>query len=1189
MTPRNRRELPADINELVIALKEGKVSTTAATVELAATAAAMVAQRTASSLLLVAPTSSIADRVGALVKWLLAQGSVPYDFPRWPRFADSPYEEVVESPYIAASRLGALGTFALSDFSFVLTLDAPSLARRTVPFESFMEGVQYLQVGREMDRDEFADLLIANGYRRNQTVAEVGEFAVRGGVVDLFSPYADDPVRVDLDGDTIASLKYFDAATQRAQRSLQATWVVPAWEVPADEDRRRQVSINLADAASALRVPTKEVATIEAQFEIGRTPPAFASILPLLYKNLDLPSAYLGEDVMVAVIDPPGCIAAVSAAQDELRVQFEELGEDRRFVAPPEALVCDGDTLLAELTGRAKSLTMDIGLDGVLGQIPTFARTATLVKATTGDVPVSEKVAGLLELTKELNQEGGRLIVVAPSEPEQRRIRDILTAEGLQPTIASSNGLNAILDVKASVSVGIGRLRTIVGFDPLGVLLIPSELIFGLKDYVGSRRKERRGVLPGVRELEHGDLVVHRDHGIGEYQGLTEFQVDGRTTECLVIVYKAGDRLYVPVERSDLLEKYVSPGDGTTKELDRLGGQAWVKRKRSAKKAAREIAGKLRLIYARRMASVAESISPPDAEFREFEATFPYETTTDQERAIEEVLEDLAQERPMDRLVCGDVGFGKTEVAVRAAYKAAMDGFQVAVLVPTTILAEQHKLTFAARLRNTPIRVEALSRFLKPAQSRQVLADLKSGAVDIVIGTHRLLSKDVEFRNLALLVIDEEHRFGVVHKERLREIAASVHTLTLTATPIPRTLHMALSGIRELSVIATPPRDRLAVKTLVARASKDLIRYAILRELNRGGQVFFVHNRVQDIYEIAGEVAKLVPEAKVTVAHGQMTAPDLESAMAAFVRGEKDVLVCTTIIESGLDVGTANTMLISRADTLGLAQLYQLRGRVGRASEQAYCYLLVPDPATLTEDARKRIEAIERFSELSSGFHLASMDLQIRGAGDVLGAEQSGHMAAVGYDLFFEMVSDALSALDPDAVPERIEPELKLDVEARIPAEAIPDERLRLRFYKRLAGAREIPEVADITAEIADRFGTMPLAVERLAAFMRIKIYARSLGLTKVGLSGRTIQLEAHSESKMAIPALMVIANSWGWRSIAGSDPSSVKLQFKDGAADDGRLGLLQQLLIAAIEVQAEAGTGTGTGAGTGTGTGAGE
>jgi transcription-repair coupling factor (superfamily II helicase) len=946
----------------------------------------------------------------------------------------------------------------------------------------------------------------------------------------------EEPVRLELDGDTMESLKAFDPATQRAQRPLSHAWVVPAWEVPVDSTRLREGILGLRDASSVRGVATRDVALVEALLAEGRLPAGFPAMLPLIYGELDLPLAFLGDDAVVVVVDPAACVAAASAALDTLRADHEALRDSRRLCAGPEALAADGEALLRALEGRPRTMFLETGAaSGLLGPEHSSARSADLVRATTPDVPVSQRVAGLVQVARDLVDGGQRLLVLAPSQSEARRVRDILVAEGLEPATAALDGAAEILASHpgdGGVRLGVGRLRTPFGFENLGLLVVPSEAVFGVKDALAGRRSEPRGFRPLVefRDLAPGDLVIHREHGIGAFEGLKEVSADGRLMECLILHYKGGDRLYVPVDRASVLERYVGPSEGASRELDRLGGQSWVRRKKSARRAAAEIAGKLKEIYARRLATSAEPFSLPDTEFREFEATFPYETTADQERAIVEVLDDLCRDRPMDRLVCGDVGFGKTEVAVRAAFKAVLDGKQVAVLVPTTILAEQHRLTFAARFRNTPVVVESLSRFRSPAEIRGILERLKTGGIDVVVGTHRLLSKDLVFRDLGLLVVDEEHRFGVSHKERLREISATVHTLTLTATPIPRTLHMALSGIRELSVIATPPRDRLSVKTFVARFGRELVRSSILREIRRDGQVFVVHNRVEDIYEFAQRIQELVPEARVTVAHGQMSAPDLESVMSAFVRGDKDVLVATTIIESGLDIGSANTMLIHNADTLGLAQLYQLRGRVGRSAEQAYCYLLVRDPNTLTEDARRRIEAIERFSELSSGFHLASMDLEIRGAGDVLGAEQSGHMAAVGYDLFMEMLQDAVQALSGEEAIERIDPELKLDVEARIPSEFIPDEALRLRFYRRLASARNVGEVTTLASELADRFGRPPAALERLLVVMRIKARARTVGLAQVGLNGGVAQFVPAGGHDAAIRALVTAIASLGWR-----------------------------------------------------------
>ncbi|MBM4395429.1 MAG: transcription-repair coupling factor [Deltaproteobacteria bacterium] len=1135
----------------------------------AAIAAAAVAAALDAPLVVVAPTATAAERVASLARWLLDHGPAPRSFPRWPRGAESPYEDVVESPFVAAARSGVLGSLCLSETPVTLVLDAATAARRVVPFDAYMDGVQRVEVGRELDLTALSDLLVAGGYRRVATVSEVGEFAVRGGVADVFSPFADDPFRLDLDGDTVAGLKAFDPATQRAQRTLAATWIVPAWELPANPGRFRDALIRLAEAAAEAAVGSKQVAVIEALFGQGRLPPGFAAMLPLLHGSLDTVLSYLPEQTVLAVLDPEATAAGADAAVHDLEEAFDAHRAEKRPMAPPAAIAATGRDLLEALAARPRTLLFDsVPGDALLGPPSLLSRSSGMTLATAPDVAVRDRVGALCRLAAEAADGGERVLVLAPSDGEARRVRDVLSAEGVDATAAGRHGLSELGRASPGVAVGVGRVRAPFGLEVLGTTVVPSEAVFGVKDALAGRRGERRGArrLEDFRELDPGDLVIHRDHGVGRFEGLREVGADGRTTECLVLSYRNGDRLYVPVDRAGSIEKYVAPADGAAEArghaLDRLGSQSWQKRKKSARHAAREIAGMLKAIYARRSASSAHAFAAPDADFREFEATFPYETTPDQDRAIDEVLDDMGRDKPMDRLVCGDVGFGKTEVAVRAAYHAVMEGRQVAVLVPTTILAEQHRLTFAARLRGTPVTVESLSRLRTGTDERRILDGVRDGGVDVVIGTHRLLSKDLSFRDLGLLVVDEEHRFGVVHKERLREIAATVHTLTLSATPIPRTLHMALSGIRELSVISTPPKDRLAVRTFVARASRELVRSAVTRELSRNGQVFVVHNRVEDICAFANGIQDTVPEARVAVAHGQMSAGELESVMAAFVRGDKDVLVCTTIIESGLDIGSANTMLIHDAESLGLAQLYQLRGRVGRSTEQAYCYLLVRDPATMTDDARRRIEAIERFSELASGFNLAAMDMEIRGAGNVLGAEQSGHMAAVGYDLFMEMIRDAVQELSGEVVPERLDPELKVEAEARIPSSYVDDERIRLRLYKRLSSARDLAEVASIASEIADRFGPRPEAVERLVALMRVKVLAREAGIALVAIKGDAAQFGIAPGHVGAGARLVAALHEEGFRPVAADPDGRVRAGVPKSRP---AIGCVEDVLVRAV------------------------
>ncbi len=1145
-----RKEIESLLSRWTPGLREGPVRLTVAVPEHAGVLAALLAAGGAAgegdtSVFLLAPSASLRDRAASVMGWLLAHGPVPRVTPQWPAVTGSPYDEVVESPFVTGGRLGALGTLALGETPFLFAMDASSAAGRVLPFDGFAEACTRIEVGRETDLTGLLRLLAAAGYRRSQTVAEVGEFAVRGGILDLFSPGAEDPVRIEMDGDEVASIKAFDPATQRAVRPLASAWVFPAWEVPADPDALRASLLRLQDLAAARGVPMREVARIEASIQEDRPPPGFAGMLGSWHGRLDLVWEYVPEEALVVVLDPAACVAEAEAAFQALGEEFARVGP--RLCDEPGALRANGEEMIAPLLARPGTLLVETG-----GEEPVLGASdlpvTDLALATSTDLPVQDRVAAVCGLARAVLARGDRVVIPCPTEAEARRAGDILASQGLAPSRAVRNAMAEVFRPEPGVRVGVGRVRTPFHVEALGLVVIPSEAVFGVKDVAGLRRDRGRSAAEWLREyrdLEPGSLVIHRDHGLARFAGLEEVRVGGgAVSECLVLTYQGGDRLLVPVDRVHLLERYVAPPEGPSRPLDRLGGAVWRRRKSSARRAAREIAEKLKAIYARRLAGRAHAFDPPGADFREFEATFPYETTSDQDRAIEEVLSDLTRDRPMDRLVCGDVGFGKTEVAVRAAYLAAMAGKQVAVLVPTTLLAEQHRMTFAARLNRTPVVVESLSRFKSAAEVRRVLRDLQAGRIDIVIGTHRLLSSDVAFRDLGLLIVDEEHRFGVSHKERLRELASTVHTLTLSATPIPRTLHMALSGIRELSVIATPPRDRLSVKTVVARESRDLVRAAILREVRRGGQVFFVHNRVEDIYDVASEVSATVPEARVTVAHGQMSTPDLEGVMTAFLRGDKDVLVCTTIVQSGLDIATANTMLIHEAASLGLADLYQLRGRVGRGAEQAWCYLLVDDPANLSGEARRRIEAIERFSELASGFHIAALDLEIRGAGTLLGAEQSGHLSAVGHDLFLEMVHDAVREVTGQEVEERLDPEVRVPVEARFPASYIADEATRLRLYRRLAGARDLSEVASLASEVRDRFGPLPGPALDLLALLRVKVLARDLGLAAVVARDGRVEVSVASGHEEALAAVEQASASLGLRAVPRPAPDRVAVRL---------------------------------------------
>jgi transcription-repair coupling factor (superfamily II helicase) len=671
----------------------------------------------------------------------------------------------------------------------------------------------------------------------------------------------------------------------------------------------------------------------------------------------------------------------------------------------------------------------------------------------------------------------------------------------------------------------VGPLSRGVVLPAEGWALVTEEEVFGARAH---RRKERathdatRAFLEDLRSLSVGDYVVHVEHGIGKYLGLVHKNVGGLTVDLLVVEYASGDKLYLPVYRLNQIQKY-SGGENTEPRVDRLGGSTFAKTKSRVRKAVRQMADELLRLYAERQAQEGDALGDADAEYRAFEATFPFDETPDQSRAIEDVNKDLETTRPMDRLVCGDVGFGKTEVAMRATFRVAMAGKQVALLCPTTVLAQQHFRTFEARMQGYPIEIRAMSRFQSKKDQDETLGMLKDGKCDVVVGTHRLLSKDVHFKNLGLLVVDEEQRFGVVHKERIKQLKTQVDVLTLTATPIPRTLQMAVSGLRDLSLITTPPVDRRAVRTIVTRWDDQVVREAITRELSRGGQVFYVYNRIEGLYDRAQRVQELVPNARIAVAHGQMAKSaketakpsNLEQTMLDFVEGRYDVLVATAIVESGLDIPRANTIVIDRADLFGLGQLYQLRGRVGRSKERAYCYLVVPPPNAMTDEARSRIEALERHTELGSGFKIASLDLELRGAGDLLGAEQSGNVASVGFDLFCQMLEEAVQELRGEPVVHDVDPELSFDVAALLPEDYVGDVGVRLSLYKRLASASDEAHVAEIAEEMENRFGAPPEEARRLVQLMSVKTELRRLRVLGCEANARSVTLHLREDTPL--------------------------------------------------------------------------
>ena len=762
----------------------------------------------------------------------------------------------------------------------------------------------------------------------------------------------------------------------------------------------------------------------------------------------------------------------------------------------------------------------------------------------------------LTEALRRWRAEGFSVRLIAADDHQAEHLRQILHDHDLEAARVAD------LAAPEPLAIVVGACASGFSIPAIGLVVLTEHEIFGARRRTLRRPKYQRGAALGAfTDLATGDLVVHEDHGIGRYLGLRTMAIEDREGDFLLLEYAEGNRLYVPVERLDLVSKYLGADAGAAR-LDRLGGASWQRVKESVRAALREMAEELLRLYARRAVAEGHGFASDVPWQREFEAAFRFEETPDQLRAIDEVKRDMERGRPMDRLVAGDVGYGKTEVALRAAFKAVADGMQAAVLVPTTVLAQQHWATFTDRFTPFPARVELLSRFRSPKEQKAVIAGLRAGTVDVVIGTHRLLGKDVQFKNLGLLVIDEEHRFGVAHKERVKQLRASVDVLALTATPIPRTLYMSLSGVRDMSVIETPPLERLPVETVVRRFSRAVIKEAIDRELERGGQVFFVHNRVQSLPSMTRLIQSLAPDARVIMAHGQMKERELEATMVKFVTGQADILVSTAIVESGLDIPASNTIVVNRADRFGLAQLYQLRGRVGRERQQAFCYLLVPADGRVDEPAQRRLRALQELTELGSGFKLALRDLEIRGAGNLLGAQQHGHIAAVGYDLYSKLLAEAVRELCVEETRCAVEPVISVSTEGFLPDDYVPEVNQRLALYKRLAGAVSDAEVADLRAELADRFGPPPAPADRLLDIVRIRVAARAIGVEKVE-AGAGAALVTFAPATPLEPGRLVAAIQKSRGRLAMKREFTLEARIARGdwpAVRDSLLALLQEL-----------------------------
>ncbi len=1037
------------------------------------------------------------------------------DFPvlEFPDFETLPYDIFSPHPDIVSRRLDALARLPGLRQGLVVAA-AGTLLQRLPPHDYITANTLVCAVGERFDLAEWRKRLDAAGYRHVGQVMEHGEFAVRGSLLDLFPMGADSPVRIDLFDDEIDSIRSFDPSSQLSGDRHEQLRILPAREFPMHDEAISGFRQRYRRRFEGDPMRSK----IYREVSGGITPGGIEYFLPLFFDKTGILTDYLPDNTVVAFDEDAS--GALAAFETQVSQRHEQLSHDleRQILDPGEAFV-SLDTVLARLESFPRLVISGSKVVAGGTNFPGRSPPDVTIRAR-ADTPT----AALQAFASGFE---GRILFSAESAGHRETTLELLQSRGLRPVRVDSWA--GFLASDAATAILVADLERGLLLEDPALAVIVSEQLFGKSSRAVQRRRATRdpaAIIRDLSDLRAGAPVVHEEYGVGRFVGLQTLEVAGMSNEFLTLEYAEGDKLYVPVHALDLISRYTGAAPEAA-PLHKLGGDQWQRARRRAADRIRDAAAELLDVYARRAARQGRAFSPDPAEYRAFVQGFPFEETADQATAIDQVLADLRSDRPMDRVICGDVGFGKTEVALRAAFYAVLGGAQVAVLVPTTLLAQQHLQTFRDRFADWPVRIDMLSRFRTGGENSQTVQALANGKVDIVIGTHKLLQRDIAFADLGLVVIDEEHRFGVRHKEKLKALRTEVDVLTLTATPIPRTLNMAMGGVRDLSLITTPPSDRLAVKTFVSEWNDAVLREACLREINRGGQVFVVHNRVRTIGRIAEQIEKLVPEADVQIAHGQMREKELEQVMLDFYHRRFNILICTTIVESGLDIPTANTIIIDRADSLGLAQLHQLRGRVGRSHHRAYAYLVTPPRAGLTADAIKRLEAVESTEDLGAGFALATHDLEIRGAGELLGEEQSGQIYEIGFSMYIQLLERAVSAMkkgeDPDLMqPLHRGPEVELNSPALLPDDYLPDVHMRLVLYKRIAGAESDETLRDLQIEMIDRFGLLPEQAQNLFTIARVKFAAGPLGVTRIVAGRRGGHLEFDGQAATLDPHALV-------------------------------------------------------------------
>jgi len=1043
----------------------------------------------------------------------------------------SPYAEVSPDARGVAARLAALGRLREPRPPAVIIASLRAAMRKVMPRDAFERLCVTWGVGEEVERDQAVAALVNAGYSRTDIVEDPGTFAVRGGVMDVFVPRLRFPVRIEWFGDTLERLRSFDPESQRSLRDLESVLVHPVRETV--RTTREELRIRVLRLADRVNAPSSRSRQVCENLERGLDFFGLDALTPLFHDEMVPFWEYI--DGARWLVDEPDALAGLAdRLETELRVEHERSTANLTLAAPPADFMLTPAEVDAELRSHPVVLSrLDLYDPSRSDDRPVLRIDAEAHARLRAELEAARKQKGaellrpvvdhIRRLTRPVNDDDPAslpwsVILAAPNLTHAERMTQFLRGYGLQPDPPRPIGegpvpLEAPSQGETRVQVVAGELSSGFQSDAERILLLSEADIFG-KITRKSRQRRKRAGLGNLTQLQLNDYVVHVVHGVGRYGGLSKLTLLGVPGDFVLLHYAGDDKLYLPIYRLGEIERYVA-ADSKAPKLDKMGGSTFATKTGKVKAEVRQIADELLQIYAQREALAGHAFPEGGDLYASFESTFPFEETPDQEDAIRAVQGDLSRGQPMDRLVCGDVGFGKTEVALRGAFRVAISGKQVAVLAPTTVLVEQHYRTFRERMERFGVRVGRLNRLTPNADRKACIAGIRDGTIDIAVGTHRLLGRDVRFKDLGLVVVDEEQRFGVAQKERFKKLKTQVDVLTLTATPIPRTLQMSMLGIREISLITTPPVDRLAVRTYLTRPSDPVIEEGIRKELARGGQIFFVVPKIQGIEEHAVRVRTLVPEARVLVAHGQMPAELLEQTMVDFVEHRADVLVSTTIIESGLDIPRANTMFIARADMFGLSQLYQLRGRVGRSKHRAFCYLMVNSLEKLDAEPRRRLEAIVRYAELGSGFHVASQDLEIRGAGDLLGSRQSGQIQAIGFDAYSRILSEAVAELKGQPIVHEADPEIIFDIPAFLPDDYVEDVGVRLDLYRRLSAAADIDEVEGVMDEVRDRFGELPETTRNLGYIMGCKTYGRALRALSLELRGEKLAIRLSAETPL--------------------------------------------------------------------------